>query len=335
MSATDLPQIPIIDARDGGAPDIARAARPQLDDLLRTARRLVTPPLLGLGDRASRRWLQRNATPYLREIDAIAGMLPGRGAYALNTSFEWCCSSGVGDDPEGGIRLIRVLDWGQPGLGHNLIVAWQRGPAGDFANVTWPGFVGAITAMAPGRFAVALNQPPMPSSGMSLLGDWALGRIRVWPSSALPPAHLLRRICETCATYEEAKRALQQIPVCISALFTLAGTRPGEGCVIERTPDAAAVREMPSAAGNHWDAMALRGRPRTRDSHDRQRSMAAAVALGEDWRAPPVINRYTCVTAAMNPASGRLTVPAWEAGLPVTAIRQLVADDLSTALQAV
>ena len=48
MSATDLPQIPIIDARDGGAPDIARAAPTQLDDLLRTARRLVTPPLLSL-----------------------------------------------------------------------------------------------------------------------------------------------------------------------------------------------------------------------------------------------------------------------------------------------
>src|SRR5262249_2298048 len=151
-------------------------------DLLRCARRLVTPPLLGLGDRVSRCWLQRNRNPYLAEIDEIAALLPGRGAYALNTSYEWCCTSGVGDDPQGGVRLIRVLDWGQPGLGRNVVVAWQRGLAGDFANITWPGFVGVITAMAPGRFAVSLNQPPMPHSGLWLVGDWLLGRHRVWHS---------------------------------------------------------------------------------------------------------------------------------------------------------
>jgi hypothetical protein len=80
MSDDDLPQIPVVDARSGGAPEIARAAGRQLDDLLRTARRLVTPPLLGLGDRASRRRLQRNTSPSLREIGARLGAgRPGHG----------------------------------------------------------------------------------------------------------------------------------------------------------------------------------------------------------------------------------------------------------------
>ena len=320
MLSNELPQIPMIDARRGGTRQIAREAPHQLCDLLRCARRLVTPPLLGLGDRASRAWLVRNGNPYLAEIDAIAELLPGRGAYALNTSYEWCCTSGVGEDPAGGVRLIRVLDWGQPGLGRNVVVAWQHGPAGDFANVTWPGFVGVITAMAPGRFAVSLNQPPMPYTRFSLPGDWVLGRFRTWRSAALPPAHLLRRVCETCATYEEAKQALQQVPVCVAALFTLAGTRSGEGCVIERSPDAAAIRELPAATANHWDAMPLPGRPRTRDSRDRQQRMTQAICGGGEWCAPPVINRFTCVTAVMNPSTGRMRVQGWERATPATAI---------------
>ena len=53
------------------------------------------------------RWLARAGNPYLGEIDAIAA-LAGPGAYALNTSYEWCCTSGVGDDPEGGVRLLHT-----------------------------------------------------------------------------------------------------------------------------------------------------------------------------------------------------------------------------------
>jgi len=36
-------------------------------------------------------------------------------------------------------------------LGRNLIAAWPRRPAGEFINLAWPGYVGVITAAAPGR----------------------------------------------------------------------------------------------------------------------------------------------------------------------------------------
>jgi hypothetical protein len=140
----------------------------------------------------AQRWLVRAENPYLDEIEAIAALIGRSGAYALNTSYEWCCTCGVGDDIDGGVRLLRVLDWRQPGLGRALVVVWQRGPAGDFANITWPGFVGVVTAMAPGRFAVALNQPPMMSWGLTPPLDWLVGRVGVWRSRALPPVHLLR-----------------------------------------------------------------------------------------------------------------------------------------------
>ena len=125
MTVGTLPDIPVVDARCGGPPDVARIGEAQMRDLLQRARWMLTPPLLAVMDRLSQRWLER-------------------------TAYEWCCTSGVGVDPEGGVHLLRVLDWQQAGLGRNLVVAWQRGPAGDFANITWSGYVGTITALAPG-----------------------------------------------------------------------------------------------------------------------------------------------------------------------------------------
>ena len=56
--------------------------------------------------------------------------------------------------PLGGLaaELARTLDWPFPGLGRFVELVRMRGPAGEFINVTWPGYVGALTALAPGRF---------------------------------------------------------------------------------------------------------------------------------------------------------------------------------------
>lgn len=294
-------------------------AERQLHGLLDDAHRLIPSPAFALTDRLSRQWLVRAQNPYLDEIDAIAAIAGRRGAHTLNVSFEWCCTCGIGEDPGGGARLLRVLDWRQPGLGRALIVAWQRGPAGDFANITWPGFVGVATAMAPGRFAAALNQAPMRSWRLSLPFDWLIGRAVVWRSQELPPAHLLRSACETCATYDDAVEMLCRTPLSSPAFFALAGARPGEGCVIERTEHAFARRDVPVAVANHWVDLPLRGRPRGRASRQRQALMEMALAEQGSWAIPPIINPDTRVIAMMNPALGLLRVQGWEKNGPVTA----------------
>jgi hypothetical protein len=330
MNAEALPAIPVIDARRGGPLVVARAAEPRIRDLFRHARWTFTPPVLAVMDAVSRRWLDRVRNPYLGELDEIGGLLGKSGAYALNTSYEWACTSGVGDDPRGGIRLLRVLDWGLGGLGRNVVVALQRGPAGEFANITWPGYVGVVTAMAPGRFAVAINQPPMLSWGATPPVDWAIARARVWRSDALPPSHLLRHVCETCATYPDAKRLLTETPLSLPAFFIVAGATQGEGCVIERAPSGTAIREMPAAAANHWVGLNLRGRARGGHSPERLAQMEATLA--GDARtslSAPIINRDTRLVAQMNPHSGRLLLQGWEHSLPATAELAL---DLGTAL---
>jgi hypothetical protein len=314
-----LPQIPLIDARRGGTAEIARVADDRMRDLLQDARRLYTPPLLALADLASRDWLERCHNPYTSEIDEIAALIGSKGAHALNTSYEWACTSAVCDDPEGGVRLLRALDWKLMGLGKNLVAAWQSGPAGDFLNVTWPGFVGVITAMAPGRFAAAINQPPMTSFGLTLPFDWIVGRIRMLHSDGIPPAHLLRRVFEHCGSYPAAKRMLVETPICAPAFFALAGAKAGEGCIIERTLDRAGVREMPTAIANDWVALPERGHSRSSSSRDRQRTMERALSGQSDWRAPPVLNPDTRMLAVMNPAAGSVTAQGYDGSEPATA----------------
>jgi len=315
-----LPQIPLIDARRGGTAEIARLADDRMRDLLHGARRIYTPPLLALADRASRDWLERCRNPYSAAMAVIAALIGSKGAHALNTSYEWSCTSGVCDDRNGGIRLLRVLDWKLKGLGKNLVAAWQSGPAGDFLNVTWPGFVGVITAMAPGRFAAAINQPPMTSFGLTLPFDWIVGRIKLLHSEGIPPAHLLRRVFERCDSYHAAKRMLTETTICAPAFFALAGANASEGCIIERTQDRAAVREMPTAIANDWIALPERGHSRSRSSRDRQRLMEGALNGQDNWRAPPVLNPDTRMVAVMNPALGSVTAQGFERSEPATAL---------------
>jgi hypothetical protein len=320
---TALPPIPVIDARDTGPVGAAQASECRMEALLADAYRLVPPAIFRITDPISRKWLARAGNPYLDEIDAIAALIGRPGTYTLNTSFEWGCTCGVGNDPEGGVRLLRVLDWGQQGLGRGLIVLRQKGAAGDFFSITWPGFVGIATAMAPGRFALALNQPPMKTSGLAMPIGWAAARLGVWQSRALPPSHLLRQVCETCANYDEARHALLTTPLCLPALFTLAGTDAGQGCIIERTEHEAASRALPAAVANHWVAMPRRGKPRGPASRERQALMEQAVTNAGPWAAEPIINRDTRFVATMNPARGLLSVQGWEREGPVTALLTL------------
>src|ERR1700735_3284579 len=153
--------IPVIDLGSDGPVELARRMPTAMQATLAAA--LSAHPLLSrvapLGDVLSRRWLERGHNPYRGEIAAIAGLAGRPGAFLLNCIYEWACASSGGPDPAGqAARLIRLLDWGMPGLGRHVVVARRMTPGGPFDDVTWPGFVGTLTGSAPGRFAAAINQ---------------------------------------------------------------------------------------------------------------------------------------------------------------------------------
>src|SRR5215469_15114520 len=57
-----------------------------------------------------------------------------------------------------------------------------------------------------------------------------------WPGIRhIPPDQLLRVVFEECTTFAQARRRLEGTPIARPVIFTLAGCRPGERCVIERT----------------------------------------------------------------------------------------------------
>jgi len=319
-----LPEIPHVEIGADGPVALAEAEPARFAAIISAGQAHYGRRALAIGDAVSRRWLAAAENPYLPEIDAIAACAETPGAYLLNLSYEWTCTSSAAADPSGfGNRLLRTLDWPLTGLGRHVVVARMSGPAGAYENVTWPGFSGVATAMAPGRFAAAINQPPMRRWSFSCWFDWGVNRFRIWRRRVLPPVHLLRQVFDTCATYTDAKRVLTETPLAMPAFFTLSGLDPDEGCVIERHEEDAQVRDAPASVANHWIAGAPPGRARGIDSPGRYALMEALrddAGDDFDWVQPPILNATTRLAVVANAARGKLIVQGWEADGPATQV---------------
>jgi len=337
-SPETLPEIPVVDLGDGPPAALLAAHRDRAAAILATARRNYTLPVLIASDAACRRWLAKSDNPYRAEIAEVAANLPGPGGWVLNMSHEWACSSGVAASPhlpEGAENhLLRALDWRMHGLGENLLAVRRRGAGGPWIDLTWPGFVGTIQGLAPGRFAAAFNQAPLHRRTRLFGADWALQRRRFWRSRNLPPAHLLRRVFDQARNFAEAKDLLCQTPLALPVIYALVGPRPGEAIIIERLEDQAVVREAQAdarqdvgvAAANHWQATCQPGHPRGVESERRSVRLAESMphaGAGLDWLAPPVLNELTRLALRAEPASGRLWVQGYEAYGPATAMLEL------------
>jgi hypothetical protein len=331
-----LAEIPLTAVGAGGAADLFAAHREKTAALMATA--LASHPLLPaavpLVDRLSRRWLERQEDPYLHEIRRVAEGVGRSGVYFLNIVYEWACSTSAAPDPAGrGARLIRVLDWGLSGIGRHVVIARHATPHGPFYSATWPGYAGVLTAMAPGRFAAAINQAPrIPVLGARWL-DESVTRLRVLRQrGAIPAAHLLRRVFESARDYQDARAMLGDArpALAMPALFILCGAAE-EACVIEawarqrRIHDAAAAEGFAIGVANDWLSRDLPGVPRgealewsatvsPRENNRVRRSAVCALQrgafAGAADLAPPVINSHTVLVASANPVAGAMTVEA-------------------------
>lgn len=323
----NLAAIPLFDARDGGPPAHARA-RVDRTLAVRDACLGWVPAggmLARVGDPVVRRWMRRSTSPYGQDIADIQAQLGRAGAWTLHGAYLFGCTA-LADESAAGPRLRRTLDWPFTGLGRLAEMVWQRGPAGDFLNITWPGFVGVLTAMAPGRFAAAINQAPMPrrtSADALRWVDYARNAMRpLWSAGTWPPEHLLRHVFETCVTFAEARALLEQAPLARPALFTLVGVGATEWVVVEREETTSRTRIADGAIANAWQEARNGWEPRVcgvgRPAENNISRIAALSAWsGRDapsfeWAVPPVLNSFTRLTVDMSPASGSLSVMGWE-----------------------
>lgn len=147
--------------------------------------------------------------------DAIKAVMMGCTAFAVDR----------GDGP----LHARNLDWWSDARLLSLatlVTEFQGAPAGNFITVGWPGFIGAMSGVAPGRFAVTLN---------SVLSFDAF-------ELATPVVFLLRDVLATARDFAEALARLAETSVASDSLLLLTGVRQGELAVIERTPRRHAIR---------------------------------------------------------------------------------------------
>lgn len=163
-----------------------------------------------------------------RAIDApLARVVLGNLYYDVIKSGVGCSAFAV--DTADGPLHARNLDWWTTGnllRDETLVVDCRRRGQTRYRLVGWPGFIGAFSGIAPGRFAITLN---------AVLSDDA-------PVIAEPVVFLIRRVLDEASTFAEALVALRDAPIASDGLLLLTGIEPGEMAVIERTPTRAAVR---------------------------------------------------------------------------------------------
>jgi hypothetical protein len=322
-----LAEIPVVDVRSGGPLAHAAMRADAIEDLRLACLSSLPPvvrPFVPLADAASRKWLERSASPYTAEVAAIADLAKAPGIFLVNASYEWACTAASCRRSEAPL-LVRTLDWPFAGLGRHVTVARQVGPAGEFWNVTWPGAVGVLTAVAPGRFAATINQAPLrrrTRGGYLRWLDHAFNAVHTYGRVRhAPPAHVLRQVFETATDYASAQRMLMRTLVARPALVALAGVRAGETCLIERTEMDGYVHEGPILVANDWQQSLPGWEPRfcglpvAIDSRQRRDTLAAQVtALAEPfgWLHPPVHNWATRVAVEMSAANAMLRVIGFE-----------------------
>lgn len=328
-----LRTIPLVDIRHVGTVALVQEYEADARAMIRAGRRAFGPLLellsyaaLPIGDILAKNWLVRTHNPYLRDIEEIARMLKMQGVMALNLSYEWGCTTALqaGDD---GCMMFRTLDWPFPEMGRHMIVTHEEGPAGDFYNVTWPGLVSVFTAMAPSRFAAAINQAPMRGHTGYYAIDWLINHLRWGKETGMPPGHLLRHVMEHAESYEKALEMLIHTPICMPAIFVLSGITEEEGCIIERQERKAYIRPLqrkPISTANHWvtTPTASRWLPREPDSYGRKGLMDSELEemLDDDflWLKHPVLNPYTKLACTMNALTGSLSLIGFEGVEAVT-----------------
>src|SRR5262249_13653515 len=131
-----------------------------------------------------------------------------------------------------------------------------------------------------------------------------------------------------------AKHILQTTPIARPVIYTLAGCRPGERCVIERTETEHLTRTDETSAANDWlvrraswearvgGNQLFTAGPTEVGGNSRLRREAlsawtAAFGNGFDWVTPPVLNPFTRIAVEMCAAEGVLRVAGYEKLLEV------------------
>ncbi|MEM6901650.1 MAG: hypothetical protein AAF556_00245 [Pseudomonadota bacterium] len=323
------PNIPLIDVGDEGFDKLADAYPKRLRAVQALANRKLRPSGLKLAEKICRGWSSKATVPYRTELDRINVALDGEpGTFVINLAFEMGCTTGMAEDPEGGQRLLHTLDWSLDGLGRMLVAARRHSDAGLWVNFTWPGYIGCLQGIAPGRFAAAINHAPINGSGPKPLA-WAMSKMKWYGQKGMPPAFLLRRVFDECEDFDAAVSMIEKTPLCYPAIFSVLGLQDGEFSIIERTENAKSTQKRAPAVTNHWLNNEFKGTVTAYQSPERLVAMKSRMAKGVDetnWLVHPILNADTRLSVDLNPTTGRMRVRTYNGVQPTSSFLDIYAD---------
>jgi hypothetical protein len=178
----------------------------------------------------------------LAEVADVAASDIRAANLAYDIAQAGCSTLAVPQEVSGSPLLARNLDWSLGSrnlLQRTLTVARISGAhAGDYVSVLWPGLFGGLTAMAPGRFSLAINFVVHSDVDASTIATSLA-------AGAMPVTWATRHVLDHCKDFDAAVKYLRRVELGAPVLFTLAGTKAEERVVIERSPDASALRKPP------------------------------------------------------------------------------------------
>lgn len=279
----------------------APAARCQLSvEQTDQVRRLLEVYLRDLGadeqfESVLRRLGTRVPEAYAGEIQGLAERagLPRAHVLAGNLYYDalkgpWGCTTFAVETPAGPLHA-RNLDWSTENRLLNdctLVTRFDGAPAGPFTTVGWPGFVGALSGVAPGRFAVTLN---------AVRSDDPAGE-------ALPVVFLVRQVLETATSFDAAVQALATTPIASDCLLMVSGPHRLQMVVIERTPTRHVLRHPDGGAIFATnDYLALQGSSRSLASRLSETSRSRFERIVRLVRANPPHQLEACLDHLADP----------------------------------
>jgi len=109
-----------------------------------------------------------------------------------------------------------------------------------FSTVNFAGYIGVLTGVKPGEFALAVNERFVINGGYIGIIEWILGiHNQKWVG-------FLTRDVMTSKNYYEAQKQLTKARLVSPVYFTLVGSKPGQGCIITRGHTYSNIFEMGS-----------------------------------------------------------------------------------------
>jgi len=168
---------------------------------------------------------------YAQEIDGVAKVLgiPANYVFIMNCIYELraLCTSIVTHDTEGKVILARNLDFGFAEILRKIHVEviFTKGGHEVFRCGALAGFVGGMTCMKPGAFAVSLNARRMLNQ-VDMMRNLVSGKLLVtW---------MIRNAVYHAKDYNEVVKMLTEEHAVSGCYLTIAGIKHNEGIILTR-----------------------------------------------------------------------------------------------------